>query len=104
MKITAPIFSLIAKGTIGRVLTFSHRRTGQLARFQRKPKDVLTAGRAEQRSRFITASDSCRFLEIGTAFYGLYSFGSDHAFYNRKALGKPITGYNVCIKEWLTNN
>jgi hypothetical protein len=48
MRVNSPLFSQEAKGTIGDVITFSKRKTGQMARYQRKQKDVLTISRTEQ--------------------------------------------------------
>jgi len=55
VKIRGPLLSSAASGTVGPRLTFSRRSTGQQARFQRKQKDYVSAGRAQQRLWFSMA-------------------------------------------------
>lgn len=51
-KITGPLFSQEASGSMGPRLTFSHRKSGQQVRFQKKQKDYNTADQATQRNYF----------------------------------------------------
>jgi len=51
-KVTGPLGSLSASGSVGDILTFSQRKSGQQVRFQRKQKDVLTAGRIAHRAEY----------------------------------------------------
>jgi len=57
VKITGPLHSDSASGTISDVLTFSNRATGQQCRYQRKQKDVITPLRTAQRFKFSLAKD-----------------------------------------------
>jgi len=52
MKLTGPLFSLEASGSVGPRLTFSKRKSGQQVRFQRAQKDVITPKRTAQRLKF----------------------------------------------------
>jgi hypothetical protein len=101
MKVIGPLFSQKAHGTVGDILTFSKRREGQLARYQRKQKDVLTAPRAEQRQKFQNASFACRFFEYGEVIYGMALYGNNESFYLEEAKKQGLTGYNVCIKDYI---
>jgi hypothetical protein len=54
-KITGPLHSDSARGSLGNFLTFSVRASGQQVRFQKKQKDVTTVKRTLQRSKFSLA-------------------------------------------------
>jgi hypothetical protein len=101
MKVIGPLLSQEAKGTIGDVITFSKRKTGQMARYQRKQRDVLTISRTEQRQKFQNASLGCRFLEYGEAIFGVALFGNEKSLYLEEAKRQGLTPYNVCIKEYI---
>ena len=62
VKITGPAYSEEAHGTVGEVLTFSKRGSGQQVRTQRKQKDVITTGRTIQRNKFNLGLDLWRSL------------------------------------------
>jgi len=57
VKITGPLHSDTASGTIADVLTFSQRSSGQQVRYQKKQKDVITPLRTAQRFKFSMAKD-----------------------------------------------
>jgi hypothetical protein len=101
MKITNPLLSQEAYGTLGDVLTFSKKKVGQLARYQRKQRDVLTISREKQRQKFQNASFGCRFFEYGEAIFGVALFGNEKSLYLEEAKKQGLTPYNVCIKEYL---
>jgi hypothetical protein len=101
MKVIGPLFSQKAHGTVGDILTFSKRREGQLARYQRKQKDVLTILRTEQRQKFQNASFGCQFFEYGEAIFGVALYGNNESFYLEEAKKQGLTGYNVCIKDYI---
>ena len=52
MKLTGPLLSVTAWGSMGPRLTFSRRASGQQVRFQRAQKDVITVKRTNQRFKF----------------------------------------------------
>jgi len=56
-KLTGPLFSLSAHGTLGGVLTYSTRKIVKQVRYQRKQKDYESPARAEQRAYFRTICD-----------------------------------------------
>jgi len=52
MKISLPLMSADARGSIYSSLTFSVRKSGQQVRWQKKQKDVITPLRTAQRVKF----------------------------------------------------
>lgn len=62
VKITGPLHSDDASGSVGPCLTFSKRRSGSQVRFQKKQKDVITSGRTTQRAKFSLGLDLWRSL------------------------------------------
>jgi hypothetical protein len=61
-KCKGPLMSLGASGTVGRVLTFSRRSSGQQVRFQKKPSALETPARLVQRNKISVALQFWRFL------------------------------------------
>lgn len=51
-KLTGPLFSLEARGSLGPRLTFSTRKSGSQVRYQRAQADYTNDARDEQRARF----------------------------------------------------
>ena len=60
VKLTGPLFSNTASGTLADALTFSHRTSGAQVRTQRKQKDRVTALRTAQRAKFLLGLDLWR--------------------------------------------
>ena len=56
-KLSGPLLSVKASGSVGERLTFSERKSGSQARFQKAQKDVITAKRTTQRGYFRTSCD-----------------------------------------------
>jgi len=54
-KITGPLLSISASGSIGPRLTYSKRTSGQQVRYQRAQTDYVNEARATQRGYFQTA-------------------------------------------------
>lgn len=54
-KLTGPLLSEQARGSFGPRLTYSERKSGSQARWQRAQADVITPARTTQRSFFIIA-------------------------------------------------
>lgn len=99
MKIKGPLMSQEAHGTIAGNITFSKRRSGQQARYQKKQSEPASVSQTAQQLLFLNASISCRNKEFGVAFFGISIFGVDDDFYNEESQGKKMSGYNLCIKE-----
>lgn len=99
VKIQSPLFSLEARGTIAKSLTFSERKTGAQVRWQKKQKDVQSVERLEQREKFLSASNAARFYEVGTIILGNFVFGVDIEDYNIEAKYQPFSGYNLATKQ-----
>jgi hypothetical protein len=55
-KLTGPLLSLSASGTIGNVLTFSKRSSGNQTRYQRRNIDRETTAQLSQRAMFKEAA------------------------------------------------
>lgn len=102
-KLGGPLLSEMASGSVADFLTFSKRKTGQQVRWQKKQKDVLTILRFTQRNKFLNASLACRFMEYGVAIYGVSLYGNEKDIYELAAKNKDLTGYNLCIKEYLND-
>ena len=54
-KLIGPLFSENAHGSIGKRLTYSKRKSGNQARFQRANHDANTSSQQTQRTLFLTA-------------------------------------------------
>ena len=89
-KVTGPLLSVEAKGSIAKNLTFSERKTGSQVRFQKKQKDVLTSDRVEHRARF---------LEAVASWHALTE--EEKLTYNQRAKDLMMTGYNLYLREYL---
>jgi hypothetical protein len=101
MKVHGPLLSQEAKGTISTFLTFSKRESGQQARWQKKQKDRESDKQIIQRSQFLLASLACRNFNYGSAIFGVSLFGSEIVLYNNRAKEKNLSGYNLCISEYI---
>jgi len=55
VKLTGPLMSLEARGSLGPGLTYSERKSGSQVRFQQPQKDNITPARTIQRKYFIIA-------------------------------------------------
>ena len=99
MKVETPLQSLEASGMVGPRITFSKRKSDQQVRFQRKQKDAKSNSQITQRQKFLNASLSCRYMAYGEAFFGISFFAASAERNNAEAVGKEMSGYNVCISE-----
>ena len=61
-KITGPLLSQEAQGSVSPCFTFSNRKTGQQVRWQNKQKDRVTPDRTVQRQKFSLGLDLWRSL------------------------------------------
>lgn len=86
-KITGPLYSKTASGTIAKNITFSLRGSGQQCRLQKKQLDRITSGRTEQREKYKATYQSWLGLTI-----------SEKENWNQKARNQNMTGYNLYIK------
>jgi len=55
VKLRGPLLSLKATGSISQRLTYSQRKSGPQARYQKAQADVTTTGRTTQRGYFTEA-------------------------------------------------
>lgn len=103
MKLTAPLFSVSASGSIRDTLTFSKRKTCNQVRFQRKQKDVITAPRTAQRLKFIDGVYFWNHREYGDFEYGWGFYGIDPDGFELLAAPLHMTGYNLFLSGVLTS-
>lgn len=89
-KVRSPLFSQRASGTLAEVLTFSHRKTGQQVRTQRKQKDQNTIGQIAQRVKYIEAVSAWNNLST-----------SEKSLWIVRAYGQNLTGYNLFVADFL---
>jgi len=89
-KVTSPLLSETASGTVGDLLTFSVRKSGQQVRFQRKQKDVFSERREEVRERYRAAVDAWQLLSA-----------PEKRLYTISAKRMQLTGYNLFLSLYL---
>lgn len=100
-KATLPLMSESAKGTIGGVLTFSVRGSGQQVRFQRKQKNAPSAGQLAARSVYADACLAWYLMEYGVAQYGEVQYGDSVDFNNALAEGEGMSGFNIFVQDYI---
>lgn len=98
-KLSMPLCSYSASGTISHFLTFSNRNSGSQVRWQKKQKDNESANRLEQRRKFLSASLACRFYYLGVIIAGNGICGLEIEDVNLEAEKLPMSGYNLGIKK-----
>ena len=79
-----------ARGTFADVMTFSKRNTGNICRYQRKQKDVITAARTIQRASFLDAKQ----------IWGLM-LDAEKELYVEEATKKKISPYNLFLQYYM---
>jgi len=89
-KITGPLMSVSASGSIAKRLTFSQRKSGQQVRFQKAQKDVITDARTTARANYTLAYTAWGFLN-----------SAEKEVYNDRAKGQQLTGFNLFVKEFI---
>lgn len=89
-KIKGPLYSVRASGMIGERLTFSHRASGQQARFQKKQTDIITVDRQAVRDIYT----------LGVAAWNILSI-SEKGVYKTDAISMKMTGYNYFMKRYI---
>lgn len=92
-KLTGPLMSQNASGSIGARLTFSRRKTGQQARFQRAQKDKKSVGQLRNREVYFEAVGDWQALPV-----------AEKEIYNKKAVGRGLTGFNLFVKDYYKNS
>jgi len=90
VKVSGPLFSMTAGGTLADTLTFVKRAEGYRVETKPVPKDNRTASQASQRNLFLAAAASWQLL------------GSDaRAVYEALAENKPLTAYSAYLRDCL---
>lgn len=85
--------SVTAQGSIAGNLTFSIRKSGQQARFQRKQRDYVSTARAAQRAKYQTVVAAWRALSP-----------TEKAVYDVLADGKHMSGYNMYVRLFINSS
>ena len=93
VKVTAPLLSEKASGSVGVFLTFSERKSGSQVRFQKKQKDRQSEAQQDQRSWYLEAVAGWNELD-----------GVGKANYNARAKTLIMTGFNLYIKEFVSSS
>ena len=88
-KLTGPLFSNRASGSIGPRLTYSERKSGSQVRFQRSQKDYENLPRMIQRLIYGSAVSAWKSTTI-----------AKRKEFNTLAIGKGISGWNLFLKHW----
>lgn len=89
-RLTGPLHSETASGTVGGALTFSMRASGPQARRQRKQKYTPTAAQIAVREIYGAAVEGWRSLDSPTK-----------ETYNDRAESLFMSGYNLFVQEFL---
>jgi hypothetical protein len=90
-KIRNPLNSISASGSIGERLTFSQRKSGQQARFQKKQSDKITTKRITERALYSSAV---------LGWNGLDTMLKEN--WKSAAYSRHMTGYNFYVKVFIT--
>jgi len=90
-KVTGPLFSITALGTLGKVITFQKNRSGSIVTKMPVPKKGTTEDQEAARSKFQAAAASWSSLTE-----------NEKANWNSVAAGTKQTGFNIYLKEYLT--
>lgn len=90
-KITHPLHSLAASGSIGHRLTFSNVKIGSVVKNWSKPTDRKTAAQLAQRTAY----------QAGIADWKTLTT-EQHELWNTTAQQERMTGFNLFMRGWLT--
>jgi hypothetical protein len=100
-KTTLPLMSESAHGTIGGVLTFSLRGSGQQVRYQKKQKNAPSADQLVARAVYADACLAWKALEFGVIQFGDHYFGDSEEFNNELAEGEGMSGFNIFVQDYI---
>lgn len=102
VKLRGPLHSQSASGTIAGNLTFSRRKSGQQVRWQRKQKDVITAGRTAQRNKFLDCKDSWNLLDFGMQEFGFLMLGGRVVTISDFPLKKRAPQFACYVRDFIS--
>jgi len=90
VKVKGPLFSLGAKGSLGRAISYRKQPFG--AQVEKKPKkrDLKSASQLSRRGLF-----------LGAVGYWNSLSDEEQAAYRGLAAGLPMTGFNLCVQDYL---
>lgn len=100
-KITGPLQSISAQGTIAGGLTFSLRHSGQQVRWQKKQKDVSSPARLAQRALFQQGIESWGMYDFGVQNFGYFLAGGKVISVSSLPRGLRAPKFACYIRDWL---
>lgn len=100
-KVTGPLLSFSASGTIAKGLTFSLRKSGQQVRWQRKQKDVTSSARLAHRAIFLQGRESWGMYDFGIQEFGYFLAGGKIISISSLPLGLRAPKFACYIRDWL---
>jgi len=92
-KLTGPLFSNSAHGSIGQMVTMLKQRGQQISKRHSKPTGTTSPKQTNRRTRF---------LQIAAEWAALTN--EAHQIYNSLATAHKITGWNLFLSESLAAN
>lgn len=101
VKLSAPLHSLKAQGTVGTNLTFSERKSGSQVRWQKKQKDKITSARTIQRARFSLCLDSWGLYDFGVQNFGFFMLGGREVDIDSFPIGRRAPQFAMYVKDFI---
>jgi len=92
-KLTGPLFSISAHGTMKDTITYQGSPSGPRVQLVPKHRDMFTGSQSLVRTSFLQAASQWRALD-----------GATKTWWNTRAEGQGMTGYNLYIKVYLTGS
>jgi len=90
VKVTGPLFSLGASGTLGKTISYRHQLFGDQVEKKPKKRDLKSVAQLTRRGLFQGA----------VAYWNGLSDEEKEA-YKSLAAGLPMTGFNLCVRDYL---
>lgn len=100
-KVTGPLQSFSARGTIAGGLTFSERLSGQQVRWQRKQIDVSSPARLAHRALFLEGRDSWGLYDFGIQQFGFFLAGGKVISISSLPLARRAPKFACYMRDWL---
>ena len=100
-KLTAPLLSQTAQGTIGTNLTFSERKSGSQVRWQKKQKDKITPARTIQRARFSKVLTSWGLYDFGIQNFGFFMLGGREVAISSFPINERAPQFAMYVRDFI---
>jgi len=99
-KLTGPLLSFGAQGSLAKSVTFTKSRTANIAKAHSVPTNPNSTGQAAQRSKISQASSAIQALR-SAAYQPLIAADVDAWDRLSKALPRPVTWYNSLVSMYV---